>query len=172
LPRDVRVSLGPRAHGHVRNYSIGDVLARMKRMRGYNVLHPFGWDAFGLPAEKRGHQERHPSGGLDTRQHRAHEGAAAAPRDQLRLGTRARHLRCRVLQVEPVALHPDVRARSRLPRKSSVNWCPVDNTVLANEQVVDGSAGAADTPVETRDLDSGSSGSPPTPTSSSRPRTR
>src|SRR5688572_8103674 len=139
--------------GHVRNYIIGDVMARTKRMRGYNVLHPFGWDAFGLPAENAAIKNGiHPE--VSTRGNIAHM------KGQLqRLGISYAWER------EIATCDPDyykwnqwlfIRMFEKglaYRRKSSVNWCPVDNTVLANEQVVDGGCWRCGTPVETRDLE-------------------
>ena len=124
--------------GHVRNYIIGDVVARLKRLQGFNVLHPFGWDAFGLPAEnaaiKSGiHPETSTLGNI------------AHMKGQLqRLGISYAWER------ELATCLPDyyrwnqwlfTRMFERglaYRRRSTVNWCPVDQTVLANEQVVDG----------------------------------
>ena len=139
--------------GHVRNYIIGDVMARTKRMRGYNVLHPFGWDAFGLPAENAAIKSGiHPE--VSTRGNIAHM------KGQLqRLGISYAWER------ELATCDPEyykwnqwlfIRMFERglaYRRKSSVNWCPVDNTVLANEQVVDGGCWRCGTAVETRDLE-------------------
>jgi leucyl-tRNA synthetase len=139
--------------GHLRNYIIGDVIARTKRMRGYNVLHPFGWDAFGLPAENAAIKDGiHPE--VSTRGNIAHM------KGQLqRLGISYAWER------ELATCDPEyykwnqwlfVRMFERglaYRKKSSVNWCPVDNTVLANEQVVDGGCWRCGTPVETRDLE-------------------
>ena len=125
--------------GHVRNYIIGDVVARTKRMRGYNVLHPFGWDAFGLPAENAAIKSGiHPEV-FDARQHRAHEGPAPAVGHQLRMGARVGDVRCRVLQVETSGSSFRMfEKKLAYRRRSSVNWCPSCNTVLANEQVIEG----------------------------------
>src|SRR5688572_4293989 len=139
--------------GHVRNYMIGDVVARMKRMRGFNVLHPFGWDAFGMPAEnaaiKNGtHPEKWT---LDNIEHM---------KGQLqRLGISYAWER------EIATCLPDyykwnqwlfVRMLERdlaYRKRSNVNWCPSCNTVLANEQVVDGACWRCGTPVTTRELE-------------------
>jgi leucyl-tRNA synthetase len=139
--------------GHVRNYMIGDVVARMKRMRGFNVLHPFGWDAFGLPAENAAIKNgTHPE--TWTLENIAHM------KGQLqRLGISYAWER------EIATCLPDyykwnqwlflkMLERGLAYRKrSSVNWCPSCNTVLANEQVVDGRCWRCGSVVETRDLE-------------------
>ena len=139
--------------GHVRNYIIGDVMARTKRMRGYNVLHPFGWDAFGMPAENAAIKDGiHPE--TSTRAKIAHM------KGQLqRLGISYAWER------EFATCDPEyykwnqwlfIRMFERnlaYRRRSPVNWCPKDNTVLANEQVIDGRCWRCNTPVETRDLE-------------------
>ena len=139
--------------GHVRNYIIGDVVARTKRMRGYNVLHPFGWDAFGLPAENAAIKGGiHPE--VSTRSNIAHM------KGQLqRLGVSYAWER------ELATCDPEyykwnqwlfIRMFERglaYRRRSSVNWCPSCNTVLANEQVVDGGCWRCGTPVEVRELE-------------------
>ena len=139
--------------GHVRNYIIGDVMARTKRMRGYNVLHPFGWDAFGLPAENAAIKSGiHPE--ESTRANIAHM------KGQLqRLGISYAWER------ELATCDPEyykwnqwlfIRMFERglaYRRRSSVNWCPKDRTVLANEQVIDGRCWRCDSLVETRDLE-------------------
>jgi leucyl-tRNA synthetase len=139
--------------GHVRNYIIGDVMARTKRMRGYNVLHPFGWDAFGLPAENAAIKNGiHPE--VSTRGNIAHM------KGQLqRLGiSYAWERELATCDAEYYKWNQWLFIRMfekglAYRRKSSVNWCPVDNTVLANEQVVDGKCWRCDSPVETRDLE-------------------
>jgi leucyl-tRNA synthetase len=125
--------------GHARNYVMGDVLARMKRMQGYEVLHPFGWDAFGLPAENAAMRR----GGI-------HPGEWTL--GNIKKGTRE-------LQMLGILYDWDREVTSCLPdyykwtewlfelfyerglayrAMSPVNWCPVDKTVLANEQVING----------------------------------
>ena len=139
--------------GHVRNYIIGDVVARMKRMRGFNVLHPFGWDAFGLPAENAAIKTgTHPE--TSTLANIAHM------KGQLqRLGISYAWAR------EIATCLPDyykfnqwiflkMLERGLAYRKrSTVNWCPVDNTVLANEQVIDGACWRCGSTVVARDLE-------------------
>ena len=124
--------------GHVRNYAMGDVLARFKRMTGHDVLHPMGWDAFGMPAENAAMEKGvHPGGW--TRDN------IASMRGQLkRLGLAIDWSR-ELATCEPdyygqeQALFLDLFAHGLVTRKHSyVNWDPVDMTVLANEQVIDG----------------------------------
>ena len=124
--------------GHVRNYIIGDVMARTKRMRGYNVLHPFGWDAFGLPAENAAIK-----GGLHPEA--STRGNIAHMKGQLqRLGiSYAWEREFATCDAEYYKWNQWLFIRMfekglAYRRRSSVNWCPSCHTVLANEQVVDG----------------------------------
>jgi len=139
--------------GHVRNYIIGDVMARTKRMRGFNVLHPFGWDAFGLPAENAAIKLGiHPE--VSTRDNIAHMkgqlqrlGISYAWEREFATCDSTYYKWNQWLFIRMFEKGLAYR------RKSSVNWCPKDNTVLANEQVVDGGCWRCGTPVETRDLE-------------------
>ena len=138
--------------GHVRNYTMGDVIARTRRAQGFEVLHPMGWDSFGMPAENAAIERGvHPGGWT-----RAN---IAAMRAQLkRLGFAFDWSR-ELSTCEPEyygheqALFLDLLAAGLVYRKeSSVNWDPVDMTVLANEQVIDGRGWRSGAVVERRRL--------------------
>jgi leucyl-tRNA synthetase len=139
--------------GHVKNYIIGDVVARMKRMRGFNVLHPFGWDAFGLPAENAAIKSgRHPA-------QWTFENIAHMKGQLQRLGISYDWSR-EIATCTPEYYRWNQWLFTRMYEKglayrkrSSVNWCPSCNTVLANEQVVDGGCWRCGTPVSIRDLE-------------------
>jgi len=138
--------------GHVRNYMMGDVLARYRRMQGFEVLHPMGWDAFGMPAENAAMEKKvHP--GAWTRAN------IEAMRGQLQRIGFALDWSRELATCEPdyygheQALFLDLMEAGLVFRKESeVNWDPVDMTVLANEQVIDGKGWRSGAPVERKKL--------------------
>lgn len=139
--------------GHVRNYSIGDVVGRFKRMQGYNVLHPMGWDAFGMPAENAAIKNNsHPATWT-------YENIAYM-RDQLKqMGLSYdwdRELAtCDVSYYRwEQKLFLEMYSKGLAYRKKSfVNWCPSCETVLANEQVEDGACWRCDSEVKQKELE-------------------
>ena len=138
--------------GHVRNYAMGDVVARYMRARGYNVLHPMGWDAFGMPAENAAMQS----------------GAHPATWTYANIDTMRRQLKSMGLSLdwsrEIATCDPsyykhqqriflDFLKAGLVDRKTArVNWDPIDQTVLANEQVIEGRGWRSGALVEQRDL--------------------
>ncbi len=139
--------------GHSRNYAMGDVVARFRRMQGYDVLHPMGWDAFGLPAENAAIQRGvHP--GPWTRQNitlmRAELELLGVSIDWSReFATCDADYYEHQQRIFLKFLEHGIAYR----RSSKVNWDPVEHTVLANEQVIDGKGWRSGAPVETRELE-------------------
>jgi leucyl-tRNA synthetase len=138
--------------GHVRNYAIGDVIARYKRMRGFNVLHPMGWDAFGMPAENAAIQHRtHPA-------EWTYRNIAYMKAQLQRMGL-SYDWRREITTCAPGYYRWEQWLFTRMfekglayKRLGTVNWCPVDETVLANEQVEDGRCWRCGAEVTTREL--------------------
>ncbi|TCK29939.1 leucyl-tRNA synthetase [Ancylobacter aquaticus] len=138
--------------GHGRNYVMGDVVARFKRMKGFNVLHPMGWDAFGLPAENAAIERKtHP--GKWTYEN------IATMREQLKLLGLSLDWSREIATCDPSYYGEQQRIFLEFlkggfayRRESEVNWDPVDNTVLANEQVIDGRGWRSGALVERRKL--------------------
>jgi leucyl-tRNA synthetase len=138
--------------GHVRNYTMGDVVARYKRARGFNVLHPMGWDAFGMPAENAAMQNKvHPKewtyANIDTM------------RKQLKSMGLSLDWSREIATCDPSyykhqqRMFLDFLEAGLVTRKTAkVNWDPVDQTVLANEQVIDGRGWRSGALVEQREL--------------------
>ena len=138
--------------GHVRNYTLGDVIARYKRGKGFNVLHPMGWDAFGMPAENAAMENNvHPADwtyeNIDTM------------RSQLKLMGLSIDWSREFATCDQDYYHHQQKLFKKLyennivyKKKSYVNWDPVDNTVLANEQVIDGKGWRSGADVEQKEL--------------------
>jgi leucyl-tRNA synthetase len=138
--------------GHVRNYTIGDVIARYKMMRGYNVLHPIGWDAFGLPAENAAIEHNtHPAKWT-------YNNIEYMKNQLKKLGLSYDWTRevttClpEYYKWEQWLFIKMLEKGLAYRKKSFVNWCPKCETVLANEQVVDGSCWRCETPVVLKEL--------------------
>jgi leucyl-tRNA synthetase len=138
--------------GHVRNYAMGDVVARYKRARGFSVLHPMGWDAFGMPAENAAMANKvHPRTWT-------YENIAAM-KGQLKSMGLSLDWNREIATCDPKyykhqqRMFLDFLAADLVERKQSkVNWDPVDHTVLANEQVIDGRGWRSGAEVEQREL--------------------
>ncbi|MEE4289899.1 MAG: leucine--tRNA ligase [Erythrobacter sp.] len=138
--------------GHVRNYTMGDVLARYKRMRGHEVLHPMGWDAFGMPAENAAMEKKvHP--GSWTRAN-IEQMKAQLKRIGFALDWTREFATCdpEYYGHEQALFLDMVEAGLVYRKESTVNWDPVDMTVLANEQVIDGKGWRSGAEVEKRKL--------------------
>ena len=138
--------------GHVRNYTMGDVVARQKAAAGYSVLHPMGWDAFGMPAEnaameRGGHPKEWTYGNI------ADMRAQMKPLGLSIDWTREFATCDPEYYGQQQAMFIDMMAAGLIYRKNAVvNWDPVDMTVLANEQVIDGKGWRSNAPVERRAL--------------------
>ena len=138
--------------GHVRNYTMGDVVARFKRARGMNVLHPMGWDAFGMPAENAAMERKvHPK-------QWTYANIAAMKKQLQSMGLSLDWSR-EIATCDPSyykhqqRMFLDFLKSGLVERKQSkVNWDPVDMTVLANEQVIDGRGWRSGALVEQREL--------------------
>ena len=138
--------------GHVRNYTLGDVVSRYKRMKGFNVLHPMGWDAFGLPAENAAMTEKkHP-------EEWTYKNIKTMKRQLLQMGLSIDWSK------EIATCHPEYykheqkffidmfNAGLAYKKEAEVNWDPIDKTVLANEQVIDGKGWRSGAVVEKKKL--------------------
>ena len=138
--------------GHVRNYTLGDVVARAKRAQGHDVLHPMGWDAFGLPAENAA-IERGVHPGKWTRENIKAMRAQFKPMG-LSIDWSRELSTCEpdYYRHEQKMFLDFLKAGLAYRKKSWVNWDPVENTVLANEQVIDGKGWRSGAPVERREL--------------------
>jgi len=138
--------------GHVRNYTMGDVVARVKRAMGFNVLHPMGWDAFGMPAENAAMERKiHPKAWTYDN--------IAAMKTQLKAMGLSLDWSREIATCDPAyykhqqKMFLDFLRAGLVERKQSkVNWDPVDQTVLANEQVIDGRGWRSGAEVEQREL--------------------
>jgi leucyl-tRNA synthetase len=138
--------------GHVRNYTMGDVVARYKRAMGMNVLHPMGWDAFGMPAENAAMERKvHPKAWT-------YDNIAAMKKQLKSMGLSLDWSR-EIATCDPAyykhqqKMFLDFRRAGLVEReKRKVNWDPVDQTVLANEQVIDGRGWRSGAPVEQREM--------------------
>jgi leucyl-tRNA synthetase len=138
--------------GHVRNYTLGDVIANFKRLNGYNVLHPMGWDAFGLPAENAAIQNNlHPKDWTEKN--------ILTMKDQLKKLGLSIDWDKEISTCDPTYYkHQQIlfsifyKKGIAYKKKSYVNWDPIDNTVLANEQVIDGKGWRSGAIIEKKEL--------------------